>query len=61
MNEERFREFAPDTWHGLIGLRNAISHGYIEIDLSRIWISIKDLPTFRESLDLADGWTNAPD
>ena len=29
-----------DAWHRLIGLRNVIAHGYLQIDLDKVWGTI---------------------
>lgn len=52
---ELFPEFwdtnAKDSWNKAIGLRNIISHGYAQIQLSVIWELIsEDLIPFEESI-----------
>jgi uncharacterized protein with HEPN domain len=50
-----------------IGARNALSHGYFEVKLDRVWATIKeDLPDLKakvaEALSrLRDGATGAPE
>ena len=34
-----FHRHANDRWYTLIGLRNAISHTYTEIDMNAVWIT----------------------
>lgn len=49
----RFENLAPDSWYRLIGLRNLIAHGYVEIRFDEIWhILTFDWPPFIESLEV---------
>lgn len=41
LDEEAFRERAPQAWHELIGLRNIISHAYDAIRVEEIWLFIE--------------------
>lgn len=51
LDEERFDNVAPRTWHQVIGLRHRISHGYHLIDRTAVWqIISEELPAFRLSL-----------
>ena len=59
-NLSHVRDTFPDFWHEksngewakAIGLRNIISHGYTDVNLSIIWILIsKNLPAFRQSVE----------
>lgn len=45
----RFPEFAatrPDIpWAGIYGMRNALTHGYFQVDLAIVWTTVReDLP-----------------
>lgn len=43
---------ATDAWNKAIGLRNIISHGYAQVDLSVIWSLITgDIITFKKSVE----------
>ena len=47
-----WHEKSTDEWAKAIGLRNIISHGYTDVNLSIIWILIsKNLPAFRQSVE----------
>ena len=48
---ENFPEYYEDnqteSWHKLIGLRNVIAHGYVEINMEEVWKTVKgDVPDF---------------
>jgi len=39
-------------WIDIIGMRNRLTHGYFDIDLDLVWITVlEDLPTLQEQLD----------
>lgn len=49
---ESWEANAIDDWYKMIGLRNIISHGYREIDLSIIWVVVsKKLTDFNKSIE----------
>jgi uncharacterized protein with HEPN domain len=36
-------------WRSAYGMRNALSHGYFDVDLDQVWVAVQDdLPTFRQ-------------
>lgn len=45
-----FHHHANERWYDLVGLRNAISHTYAEIDMNTVWhISTKEIdPVIRQ-------------
>ena len=45
ISEELRNHYPKNRWELIIGTRNRLSHGYIEVDLDVIWtIASKDLP-----------------
>jgi uncharacterized protein with HEPN domain len=61
---QRYPDFVatnPDLpWRSAYGMRNALTHGYFDVDLEQVWQAIQnDLPSFRTRLigllnDLSD-------
>ena len=44
-------EYSEIPWNGMKGLRNAVSHGYAEIEYESIWdVIINKLPDLKRSL-----------
>lgn len=52
-----FRHHANERWYDLVGLRNAISHTYTEIDMTTVWfIATKEIdPLIRQLRKLTAG------
>lgn len=53
---ERFPDFYEThhnkDWHSLIGLRNIISHGYLQIDQEKVWATVTtDIQKLIDDLD----------
>lgn len=49
---EYYDSHQTQAWHNLIGLRNIIAHGYLQIDREKIWDIIRnDLPGLIKSLE----------
>lgn len=49
---DRYTEIATEDWDRLIAIRNIISHGYVEIDMSIIWsITRTHLPAVIEQIE----------
>lgn len=45
--QDYYKAHHTDSWHKLIGLRNIITHGYLDIDTEEIWKTApKDIPVF---------------
>jgi uncharacterized protein with HEPN domain len=48
---DEYEKYHTTAWHKLIGLRNIISHGYLEIDIEKVWqIVSDDIPALIEGL-----------
>jgi len=48
---EYYERHETDAWHKLIGLRNIIAHGYLEIRIEEVWKTVtEDVPAFVEEL-----------
>lgn len=47
------RDAHPEIeWSGIIGMRNKLTHGYFDIDISIVWVTITDdLPRLIEALE----------
>jgi uncharacterized protein with HEPN domain len=42
-----YEQTQNDSWHKLIGLRNIIAHGYLEVDMTKVWDTVStDVPAF---------------
>jgi uncharacterized protein with HEPN domain len=42
-----YESHQTDAWHRLIGLRNIIAHGYLEISMEEVWKTVSDdVPKF---------------
>lgn len=49
-----FHRYANERWYDLVGLRNAISHTYTEIDMNTVWyIATREIePVIRQLIKL---------
>ena len=48
---EYYEKYHTESWFKLIGLRNIIAHGYLEIDMQKVWqIASTDIPAFIKEL-----------
>lgn len=49
---EEFRDLHPTVdWQGPADMRNALIHGYLEVDYKVVWDTVKnDLPKFKEQI-----------
>lgn len=49
---DNFKNAYPDlNWQGMAGFRNVIVHGYLSIDLQKVWDVVeKELPLLRDRL-----------
>ena len=58
--ELRARHPTP-PWRSIIGMRNAVVHGYFEVDWEEVWAVLeRDLDPLRRSIDavlVGEGWT----
>jgi uncharacterized protein with HEPN domain len=64
---QRYPDFVasnPDVpWRSAYGMRNALTHGYFDVDMEQVWETIRnDLPLLRRLLDalLKDLDSSAP-
>lgn len=49
---EDYDQHHTAAWHNLIGLRNIIAHGYLQVDREKIWDIIKhDVPELMQELE----------
>lgn len=49
--DEIKEKYSEVEWHKAAGLRNALIHGYFEVDYDLIWKTIKiDLPEFKKQI-----------
>ena len=37
-----YNDNQTDAWHSLIGLRNIIAHGYLQVDREKVWDIVQD-------------------
>lgn len=52
---EYYDQHHNESWHKLIGLRNIISHGYLEINMHKVWeIVSTDIPDLIRQLNKLD-------
>jgi len=52
IDEDAFAVVAADSWNQLIGLRNAISHGYHQIRPEQIWqIVMEEVAAFAATIE----------
>jgi uncharacterized protein with HEPN domain len=42
-------------WRELVGMRNRLTHGYADVDLALVWLTVqRDLPVLRDHLRRLD-------
>ncbi len=50
-HEEFYESNHTDAWNSLIGLRNIIAHGYVQVDREKVWdIVTQNMPDLLEQL-----------
>jgi uncharacterized protein with HEPN domain len=49
---QSFRDQYPDVlWRDMAGMRDRLIHGYAQVDLQRVWDTVKDdLPIMQEQI-----------
>ena len=51
LSEETKLEYSQIEWFKISGFRNILVHGYLQIDLERVWlIIVKDLPDLQQTI-----------
>jgi uncharacterized protein with HEPN domain len=52
MYQEFYNIHSTNAWNNLIGLRNIIAHGYLQVDIEKVWDIIQnELPTLIAELE----------
>ena len=47
-----YEKYSTESWHKLIGLRNIIAHGYLLVDMAKIWqITQSEIPNLITELN----------